>query len=313
MASLLVEKYRPKSKEEMVGNKETLEKLFNMVKSGNLTHCILEGPPGVGKTTVALVIARTLFGEFYKANFLELNSSDERGIETVRNEIKTFAKTSPLQASFKIILLDEADNMTSDAQQALRRIIERYSNICKFILSVNKIHKLIDPIQSRCEVFRFAPLAINDMSSRLCYIYQQETGKPGLDVHIAMEKVAEYSHGDMRKAINHLQLLLASGEPLTEASVESIKPTDYGKLIFDSLQKGRLLEARKHLQAALELGYKEDYLIELIHNVYIDDVTLDTNTKAEAVFNLCETDYRLTQGVNAMLAMDSLLYKLLRQ
>ena len=310
--SLLTEKYRPRERSELVGNKIVIDKIFTLVASGNVPHLILEGPAGTGKTSTALVIARTLFGEFFRSNFLEMNSSDARGIETVRNEIKTFARTAPLNAEFKILLLDEADNMTNDAQQALRRTMERYSNICKFIFSVNNLEKLIDPIQSRCEIFRFAPLAISDMSLRLCFIYEQEKKTSSINVASALEKVAEYSHGDMRKAINHLQLLLASGEELTEASVESIKPINYGILIFDSLQKGRLLEARKHLQIALELGYKEDYIIELIHNVYIDDVTLDTNTKAEAVFNLCETDYRLTQGVNAMLAMDNLLYKLLR-
>ena len=328
--SLLVEKYRPHFRNELVGNKNTLDSLFNMVNSGNLTHCILEGPAGVGKTTTAHVIARQLFGEFYKNNFLELNASDERGIDVVRNQIKVFARTSPLNSTHKILLLDEADELTPEAQNALRRTIESYSNITKFIFSVNKLQKLIDPIQSRCEVFRFGPISVEDMIPRLAKIYCSEKGinveskKRELEelgafikevegpVGLALRKVAEYSHGDMRKAINHLQLLLASGEELSEASVESIKPTDYGKLIFDSLQKGRLLEARKHLQASLELGYKEDYIIELIHNVFIDDMTLDINTKREAVFNLCETDYRLTLGVNAMLAMDNLLYKLLR-
>ena len=312
--SLLTERFRPKTREEIVGNKEVIDKIFSMVKSGNLTHCIFEGIAGIGKTTCALVIARTLFGEFYKSNFLELNASDERGIEVVRNQIKAFARTAPLNAEFKILLLDEADNMTNDAQQALRRTMERYSNICKFIFSVNNLEKLIDPIQSRCETFRFGPISKEDSYYRLCQIFvaeghslTEEGAQKGL------EKIAEYSHGDMRRAINHLQLLLASDEELTEASVESIKPTDYGKLIFDSLQKGRLLEARKHLQSALELGYKEDYLIELLHNTYIDDSTLDTNTKAEAVFNLCETDFRLTQGVNAILAMDNLLFQLLRK
>ena len=311
--SLLTERFRPKTREEIVGNKETLDRLFNMVKTGNLTHCILEGFPGVGKTTVALVIARQLFGEFFRSNFLELNASDERGIEVVRNQIKTFAKTSPLNATFKILLLDEADQLTPEAQQALRRTMETYSGICRFIFSVNNLEKIIDAIRSRCETFRFGPIPVSDMALRLCYIYEQEKGTSSVNVASAMQKIAEYSHGDMRKAINHLQLLLASGEELTEASVDSIKPINYGKLIFDSLQKGRLLEARKHLQTALELGYKEDYIIELLHNSYIDDLTLDSNTKAEAVFNLCETDFRLTQGVNAMLAMDNLLYQLLRK
>ena len=310
--SIFIEKYRPKTREEIVGNKDTIDKIFSLVKSGNLPHMIFEGPAGTGKTSTAIVIARQLFGEFYKSNFLEMNASDERGIEVVRNQIKTFAKTNPLNASFKLLFLDEAD-LTPEAQNALRRTLEKYSDFTKFIFSINNLKNLIDPIQSRCEVFRFGPISVEDMLIRLLHIYQTEKKTTDFaDVMFPLKKVAEYSHGDMRKAINHLQLLLASGEELSEASVESIRTTDYGKTIFDSLQKGRLLEARKHLQSALELGYKEDYLIELIHNIYIDDSTLDTNTKAEAVFNLCETDYRLTQGVNATLAMDNLLFQLLR-
>ncbi len=313
MTSLLVEKYRPRCREEIIGNKEVIDKIFSMVKTGNITNCIFEGVAGVGKTSCALVIARTLFGEFYKNNFLELNASDERGIETVRGQIKTFAKTAPLNSGFKILLLDEADPLTNEAQEALRRTIEKYSEVTKFIFSVNKLSKLIDPIQSRCEVFRFGPISVEDMALRLCYIYEQEQQTSSINVASALKKVAEYSHGDMRRAINHLQLLLASKEPLTEASVETIKPTDYGKIIFDSLQKGRLLEARKHLQAALELGYKEEYIVGLLHNAFILDETLDNTIKAEAVFQMAECDYRLTQGVNTILAMDNLLYQLLRK
>jgi len=312
MNALLVEKYRPHSREEIVGNKNEVDRLFAMTNSGHLTHCILEGVPGIGKTSSILVIAKKLFGEFFRSNFMELNASDERGIDVVREQIKTFARQAPFGSSFKIILLDEADSMTDDAQQALRRIMEKYSDLCIFMMSVNSVEKIIPAIQSRCEVFHFGPLSVDDITERLASVFREEKklgAFPDNDLP-ALRKVAEYSQGDMRKALNHLQVLLASGEPLTAGAVETIRPVDYGKIIFDSLQKGRFLEARQNLYKAFELGYAPRYIIQLIHKVYIS-AELSITVKAEAVFELAECDYRMTQGVDKQLAFDKLLLKLL--
>lgn len=310
--NLLIEKYRPATREEIVGNKEELDKIFDLVKSGNLPHMIFEGRAGVGKTSTAIVIAKQLFGEFYKSNFLELNASDERGINIVRNQIKTFAKSAPFNAQFKILLLDEADNMTSDAQQALRRTMEKYSEVTKFIFSVNHLQKLIDPIQSRCEPFRFGPISVEDMVPRLTTIYKSEKTLTSASPETisTLQKIAEFSHGDMRRAINHLQLLLASGKSLTPETVQSLQPTNYGKLIYDSISVGRFLEARKSLQTALELGYRERYVIELLHNVYISE-SLEYKIKAEAIFALCNADIQIVDGVHQLLVMDNLLFKLM--
>lgn len=310
--NLLIEQYRPSTREEIVGNKEELDKIFDLVKSGNLPHMIFEGRAGVGKTSTAIVIAKQLFGEFYKSNFLELNASDERGINIVRNQIKTFAKSAPFNAQFKILLLDEADNMTSDAQQALRRTMEKYSEVTKFIFSVNHLEKLIDPIQSRCEVFRFGPIPPKDMVARLFHIYMTEKGNPGSNPNIALalEKISEISNGDMRRAINHLQLVLSSEKPVSKELVTKEKPTDFGEVIFKSISVGRFLEARKSLQTALELGYTERYLIELIHKTYISE-SLEYKIKAEAIFALCNADIQIVDGVHQILVMDNLLFKLM--
>lgn len=313
MSNLFIEKYRPQTRNEIVGNKDEIDRLFDMVNSRKMTHCIFEGMPGVGKTTCALVIAKQLFGEWYRSNFLELNASDSRGIDVVRDTIKNFAKTKPLgDIPYKIILLDEGEDMTPEAQNALRRIMETYSDICIFIFAVNSIEKMIDPIQSRCEKFHFGPLSVDDIQNRLVQVYLKEKPEVTLSISNALVKIAEFSHGDMRRALNHLQMLLASGKPLTVELVETVKPVNYGQYIYDSLQKGRLLEARQHLQKALELGYTERYIIDLIHKIYID-AELSYDVKANAVFALAECDYRMTQGVNKLLAMDALILRLLKK
>ena len=155
MKEIWTEKYRPKNLDEVVGQKHVTERLKAYVSSNNMPHLLLTGPAGTGKTTCSLALAKEMFGDEWKGNFIELNASDERGIDVVRGKIKEFARTAPLgSAEFKIIFMDEADALTSDAQAALRRTMEKFSKICRFILSCNYSSKIIDPIQSRCAVFR---------------------------------------------------------------------------------------------------------------------------------------------------------------
>jgi replication factor C small subunit len=168
------EKYRPKSLEAIVDQKEIVDRLKSFVKARNVPHCILAGPPGTGKTTSALCLSRDLYGDAYREHTMELNASDERGIDVVRETVKTFARVKSIgEIPFKIMILDEADNMTSDAQQALRRTMERYTGTCRFIMCANYSGKIIEPIQSRCAPFRFSYLPRKEQDAYLNQIAEK--------------------------------------------------------------------------------------------------------------------------------------------
>src|SRR4030042_2886004 len=197
------EKYRPKRLDDMVDQKTIVERLKSFVKSRNVPHCIFAGPPGTGKTTAALCLARDLYGDGYREHLLELNASDERGIDVVRDTVKTFARVKSIgEIPFKIMILDEADNMTSDAQQALRRTMERYTETCRFIMCANYSGKIIEPIQSRCAPFRFSHLPRKEQDEYLNTITAKEQIKLTVD---GLDAIFEVCGGDLRKAINTLQ------------------------------------------------------------------------------------------------------------
>jgi replication factor C small subunit len=174
-SSIWTEKYRPSKFEEVVGQDEIVKRVKNLTNSLNLPHMLFAGPAGTGKSTLAIIVAKDLFKEYWRENYLELNASDARGIDVIRQEVKNFARTKSLgSVPFKIIFLDEADALTKEAQQALRRTMENFTSTCRFILSCNYSSKIIDPIQSRCVVFRFKLLEKKDIEKRIKIIAENE-------------------------------------------------------------------------------------------------------------------------------------------
>jgi replication factor C small subunit len=314
-----IEKYRPIRLDQVVGQDETIERLKSYVATKNLPHLLFSGPPGVGKTASAVSIAREIFGEeLWRENFTELNASDERGIDVVRTKIKNFAKTAPIGgAGFKIIFLDEADALTPDAQSALRRTMERFSSNCRFILSCNYSSRIIEPIQSRCAVYRFRRLSDEAIRKRLEYIAKDQDLSVSEDGYKALIYVAQ---GDMRKAVNSLQAA-AFIDPETPISSETIyrttstaSPEDIKNLIKTSLE-GNFRAARKELNRLLyEEGLSGEDIISQIYtavsgmdNREILELGLSERRIVELVDIIGEIDFRLTEGASEKIQLEALL------
>jgi len=230
--AIWTEKYRPQDFSEMKGQKEIVARVKAFVEQKNMPHQMYAGPAGVGKSTLAIVVAKKLFGGGWKQNFLELNASDERGIDIVRVKVKDFARTKAIgDVPFKIIFLDECDALTREAQQALRRTMENYTNTCRFILSCNYSSKIIDPIQSRCAVFRFKPIEREDLHLIVDRIAKEE----GLKVsEKAKDALIDVSEGDCRRLENVMQSCTAISKDITDDLVYSLASVAEPKEVKES-------------------------------------------------------------------------------
>jgi replication factor C small subunit len=305
------EKYRPKTLNDMVNQKEIVERLKSFVKSRNVPHCIFAGPPGTGKTTAALCLARDLYGEAYREHLMELNASDERGINVVRETVKTFARVRSVgEIPFKIMILDEADNMTSDAQQALRRTMERYTETCRFIMCANYSGKIIEPIQSRCAPFRFTFLPREEHDEYLKHIAEKENVKLLKD---GLDAIFEVCGGDLRKAINTLQAAASLDKPVDAKVVYSItgkaSPADVRKMI-ETVMAGNFLEARKQLRDMIQkYGVAGSDIIRQIHTE-IFRAEIPEPWKIRLADVVGEIDYRLVEGADEEVQLSALLARL---
>lgn len=307
-SSIWTEKYRPSTFEEIKGQKEIVEKIKAFVKTKNLPHLLFSGPAGVGKTTLALVIAKQLFGETWRENFLELNASDTRGIDTVRIQVKDFARTRAIgNVPFKIIFLDECDALTKEAQQALRRTMESYTKTCRFILSCNYSSKIVDPIQSRCAVFRFKPLPEQEIYAVIDKVAQQEGLKVSSDAKKALFNISE---GDCRRLENIMQSCAVLNKNLDAELIYSMasvaKPKEVKEILMLAI-KGTFIEARKKLlDLMLNYGLSGLDVIKQIQKE-IWNLDIPDRKKVELVDKCGETEFRMTEGSDEYLQLESYL------
>ncbi len=302
------EKHRPKEFGDFVGQDHVITKLENFAKSKNLPHMMFAGPAGCGKTTAALIMAKKLFGDAWRHNFLDLNASDERGIDVIRNKVKEFARTKSLgDLPFKLIFLDEADALTSEAQNALRRTMENYTNTARFIISCNYSSKIIEPIQSRCAVFRFKPLDAERIENQLTVIAAKEGIKTSKD---ALKAAAEISEGDMRRAINVLQAASATAQEISETTIFEIASRAKPKEVREMMEyatKGDFKAARENLKKLIiDQGLSGKDLITEIHR-QVFDLGISEKGKMSMLEKIGECEFRLSEGCNEIIQLEALL------
>jgi replication factor C small subunit len=307
--TIWTEKYRPKDFSDIRGQQEIVRKVKAFVEQKNMPHVLFTGPAGVGKTSLSLVIARKLFGENWRENFLELNASDERGIDVVRVKVKDFARTRAIgDVPFKIIYLDECDALTKDAQQALRRTMENYTQTTRFILSCNYSSKILDPIQSRCAVFRFQPLPREDIHA----IIDTIAAKEGVKVDAAAkDALVQVSGGDCRRLENIFQSCAAVSEGAVTAqgvySMASVAQPKEVKEMLDMALANKFVEARaKLLDTMLKYGLSGLDIIKQFQREFWN-IDVPNRTKIALIDKCGEIEFRMVEGSDEYVQLEALL------
>lgn len=307
-----VEKYRPRSIGEVAHQEEVVQTLQHALSSGNLPHLLFYGPPGTGKTTSALAIVRQLFGpELVKSRVLELNASDERGISVVRHKIKNFAANSVGSAvpgypcpPFKVIILDEADSMTGDAQNALRRTMETYSRVTRFVFICNYVSRIIEPLASRCAKFRFKPLqgaVINDRIEHICAAEGVAMAEG------ALEMLSQVAGGDMRKAITTLQSAVRlRGSPVLPATILDVSgsvPAAAVEGLLAAARTGRFGSIQQAVTDLIADGYPAQEILLQLQTVLMEDTAAADSVKGKILNQLAEVDKNLVDGSDEFLQL----------
>ncbi len=307
-SDIWTERYRPGKFEDLVGQQEILKRVRSLVQALNIPHLLFAGPPGTGKSTLALIVVKELFGEAWRENYLELNASDERGIDVVRQKVKDFARTKALEnVPFKVIFLDEADALTREAQQALRRTMENYTNTCRFILSCNYSSNIIDPIQSRCVVFRFKLLEKKDVSEVVKRIAEREKLTLSED---AFQTVYESSEGDCRRAINLLQATASISPDINSEMINMISASSKPKgikIVLDYALSGDYVTARdKLLEVMLKESISGTDVIRMIQKE-VWNLQIEPEVKVRITEKTGEIEFRMTEGSDEFVQLQALL------
>ncbi|MCF7910075.1 replication factor C small subunit [Candidatus Pacearchaeota archaeon] len=307
-SEIWTEKYRPKEFSEVVGQQDIVKRVESLIDSLNIPHLLFAGPAGTGKSTLALIIVKQLFKDNWRENFLELNASDERGINVVREKVKDFARTKSIgNIPFKVIFLDEADALTPEAQQALRRTMENYSATCRFVLSCNYSSKIIDPIQSRCAIFRFKLLEKKDIEKVLKRISESEKLEISPE---ATDMIYEGSEGDCRRAVNILQST-ASISPaikpdLVSTIISGTKPKDI-KIVLDYALSGDFEQSKeKLLDVMLKQSISGQDVVKAIQKE-IWNLPIEPELKVHLTEKTGEIEFRIVEGSDPFIQLQSLL------
>lgn len=304
-----IEKYRPSKLSQIVGNKRIVSNLQSIAESGNLPNLILSGPPGTGKTTSVLALAHELLGENFKKAVIELNASDERGINVVRDKIKRFAQQKiPLpEGRHKIIILDEADSMTSSAQGSMRVTISDYSNTTRFVLACNDSSKIIEAIQSRCTVLRFGKLSSDDIKERIKYVLNNEKAKYD---DSGLKAIIDTCNGDMRYALNNTQSCIVGFGEVNEENVYKIvelpRPKEI-ETIYNYCLNSKFIEAINKFGELFDEGYSCLEIISVFNRLIQESNKIDDKVRILLLKKISEYKMNLIDGLDSSLQMSGFI------
>jgi len=296
--NVFAEKYRPNKLDDVKGQEHIVPYLKEFVKNKDIPHMLFAGKAGTGKTTCAIALAKDIYGKDWKHYFMEMNASDERKLTDIRTKVKEYARSKIIGEDFKIIFMDEADNIHHDGQPALRRIIEKYSSKCRFILSCNYPNKIIDPIKDRCVVFRFKGISAKEMQLMLNKIAEKEN----IDItKSANHTLAVLSNGSMRRALNTLQKLkLGNVTNITEDTIYNCLgyiDDDNVRTLLIGIRKGNIKVVDDYVDNLLNTKvYSPEEIIESLERLIKDSNILSKEDKIKALTNIADIDFRLSMG-----------------